>query len=319
MKRKAFLFALCMVLAFSVSDSWAKELDWPKRAIQVIVPFGAGGDTDMNARIFSKYLEPVLGKSLAVVNVSGGGGSIGARRVKDARPDGHTVLFYQDAIMVNSASGVSDFTWKDFEFGCIGGLETGTFIAVKTDSKWKTMKELVDDSAANSGKISIAGNIGATTYLTAMLLNKAGGAFNIVNHGGSSQRITALLGGHVDVIQNPLVTIKSYVENKEVRILANQAHPRPPLAQDIPSLKDSGYDVSFQYRYFFLFPKGTPKEIVEKFVDAVEKVVTTNTEYAEDINKTLVQSPFFARGEEGIKLMSEQENIVNSVDLKAAQ
>lgn len=317
MMKKTFLFAVCAILVFSISDAWAKDTDWPKRPIQIVVPFGAGGDTDMNARIFIKYLEPLLGKGLAVVNVSGGGGSIGSRRVKDARPDGYTVLFFHDAMQVNTFSGVADFTWRDFEFSCIAGQETGTFVAVKSDSKWKTIRELVEDSAANPGKITIAGNIGASTYLTAMLLNKAGAAFNIVNHGGSSERITALLGGHVDVIQNPLVNIKSYVENGELRILANQAPERPPLAKDIPTLRESGFPVSFQYRYFFLFPKGTPSAIVEKFADAVEKIVTTNPEYAEDIKKTLVQSPFFARGEAAIKLMEEQEQIVKSVDLSA--
>jgi tripartite-type tricarboxylate transporter receptor subunit TctC len=316
MFRKVLLFAVCAVLAFTASDSRAADADWPRRPIQVIVPFGAGGDTDMNARIFAKYLDPLLGKPLAVVNVGGGGSSIGSRRVKDARPDGHTVLFFHDAMLVNSASGVADFTYKDFEFSCIAGQETGTFVAVKSDAKWKTIKELVDDSAANPGKITIAGNIGATTYLTAMLLNKVGGAFNIVNHGGSSERITALLGGHVDVIQNPLVNIKSYIENGEVRVLANQADPRPPLAQEYPTLKESGYDVVFQYRYYFLFPKGTPRAIVDKMADAVEKVVTTNPEYAEDIKKTLVQSPFFARGEQAQKLMDAQEATVNSVNLK---
>ncbi len=319
MKRKDFLFPLCAFLVFSASDSWAGDVAWPKRPIQIVVPFGAGGDTDMNARIFAKYLEPLLGKSLAVVNVAGGGGSIGSRRVKDARPDGYTVLFFQDAMQVNTYSGVADFTWRDFEFCCIAGQETGTFIAVKSDSKWKTIKELVDDSAANPGKITIAGNIGATTSLTAMLLNKAGAAFNIVNHGGSAQRITALLGGHVDVIQNPLVNIKGYVESGEVRILANQAPSRPPLAEEYPTLKESGYPVGFQYRYFFLFPKGTPGEIVDKFADAGEKVVTTDKGYAEDIRKTLVQSPFFARGADAVTLMEQQEEIVKSADLRAPQ
>lgn len=302
--------ALGLLLALSTSAQAA----WPEKAIQIIVPFGAGGDTDYNARTYAKYLKPLLGTSLAVVNVTGGGGSIGARKAKDAAPDGYTVLFFHDALMVNTATGVADFSWRDFELVAIVGQDAGTTICVQSKSKWKTLKELVTDSAAHPKEISIAGNIGATTYLAAQLLNQQGGSFNIVNHGGAAARVTALLGGHVDVIQNPLGTVKGYIESGDFRPLAVQTQERNPFAPNIPTLKEEGYNIYFQYRYYFLFPKGTPKAIVEKFGAAVEKVVTTK-EYATDISKFL-QTPIFAKGEKAIKLMEEQEALVNSVDLK---
>lgn len=289
---------------------------WPEKSIQIVVPYGAGGDTDFNARTYAKYLKPLLGESLAVVNVTGGGGSIGARKVKNAKPNGYTVLFFHDAFLVNTATGVADFSWRDFEMVGLVGKEAGTIISVRADSKWKTIKELIDDSKANPNKITIAGNIGATTYLMAQLLNQQGAAFNIVNHGGSAKRLSALLGGHVDVIQNPYGTIKPYIESGDFRVLATQAPARNAFAPEIPTLKDAGYDVGFQYRYHFLFPKGTPKNIVNRFADAVEKVATTNDDYANDIGKAYFQSPYFVKGAEADNLMEQQEKLVNGVKLK---
>ena len=289
---------------------------WPERAIQIIVPFGAGGDTDYNARQYAKYLQPILGVSLVVVNVDGGGGSVGARRVKDSAPDGNTVLFFQDALHVNTATKISDFSWRDFEMGAIAAREAGTVICVLKGAKWNTLKELMADSKANPNKISLSGNIGATTYLVAQLLNQAGAAFNIVNHGGSAQRVTALLGGHVDVIQNPFGTIKAYVESGDMKPLATTAEERNSFSPNIPTVRDEGFNVAFQYNYFFLFPKGTPKAIVEKFVAAVEKVATTNQEYAAEISKSFLQKPYFKKGDEAVKVMEATEKLVNSVKLQ---
>ena len=315
MLKASRLAAACSVALGMMMLCAPGQAAWPERPIQVVVPFGAGGDTDFNARQYAKYLQPVLGVSLAVVNVEGGGGSIGARKAKDSAPDGNTVLFFHDAMMVNTATKVSDFSWRDFEFAAIAGREAGTVFCVLKSAKWKTLKELMADSKANPNKISIAGNIGATTYLVAQLMNQAGAAFNIVNHGGSAQRLTALLGGHVHVIQNPFGTIKAYVESGEIRALATTAGERNEFAKDIPTVRDEGFDVAFAYNYFFLFPKGTPKDIVEKFTAAVEKVATTNKDYAAEIAKAFFQKPLFKKGAEGMKEMEAQEKLVNSVKL----
>jgi tripartite-type tricarboxylate transporter receptor subunit TctC len=289
---------------------------WPEKAIQIIAPFRAGGDTDFNARMYAKYLRTELGVPLAVVNIDGGGGTLGSRKVKDSTPDGYTTLFYHSAMLVNTATGMVDYTFRDFEMAGIAGIEPGSIVCVAKNAKWRTLKELMQDSAANPNKISVTGNMGATTYLTALLLNAAGAKFNIVDHGGAAQRITALLGGHVDVITNPFGTVKSYLESGEFRALSTLNEARDPKFSNIPTAKEQGYDVVFQYRYFFLFPKGTPKEIVDKFSAAVEKVATRNAEYAAEIDKAYLQQPFFQKSADALKFLTAQEELIAKVKMK---
>jgi len=289
---------------------------WPEKTIQIVAPFKAGGDTDFNARVFSKHLRKELGVPLVVVNVDGGGGTLGSRKVKDAAPDGNTVLFYHTAMLVNTASGMVDYTFRDFETVGMAGIEPGSIACVPKKAKWNSFKELIEDSRANPNKLTLTGNMGATTYLTALLINRAGGKFNIVDQGGASQRVTALLGGHVDVITNPYGTVKSYIESGEFKALAVLNEQRNPRFPAIPTAKEQGYDVAFQYRYFFMFPKGTPKEIVDKFSAAVEKVVTTNKEYAGEIDKAYSQVPFFAKKDEALSFLKAQEELIGSVKMK---
>lgn len=299
----------------TVATGAAAQDKWPSHAIQLIVPFAAGGDTDFNARVYSQYMADELGVSLPVINATGAGGSIGARQVKNAKPDGYTVLFFHSAMFVNQASGLIDFSFRDFEFGAIVAREAGNLIVVKSDAKWNTLEELVKDSQANPGKINITGNIGATTYLIAKLLNKAGAELNIIDMGGSSERMRAIMGGHIEVSQNPLGQIKPFIEKGDIKALAALTDERLPQFPNVPTTKEVGYDATFQYDYFFLFPKGTPREIVDRFIDAAERV-SKNPKYIKDIQEKYYQQPFFLRGEEGLKRMEAMDKVVRAVDLK---
>jgi tripartite-type tricarboxylate transporter receptor subunit TctC len=293
-----------------------KGLDWPKKTIQIIVPFNPGGDTDFNARTYAKYLEKELGQSLVVVNVSGNGGTVGSRKVKDAKPDGYTVLFYHTAMQVNEASGMVDYGFKDFEIAGIAAKNPGDIITVSKDSPYKTLKDLVEASKKNPGQIKIAGNTGATTYLTGTMLNASGAQLNIVDSGGATDRIAALKGGHIDAIPNPYGTVKPYLESGDFRALAVITEERNPKFPDIPTAKEQGYDVVLPIAYFFAFPKGTPEEIVDKFSKAVEKIATTNKEYAEAIDKAYHQAPFYLNREEGYKWLDEQRNRIMALQDK---
>jgi tripartite-type tricarboxylate transporter receptor subunit TctC len=315
-KPKGFSICIFAVLCVILLSSDLTSAAWPEKTIQIIAPFRAGGDTDFNARVYTKHLRKELGVPLVVVNIDGGGGTLGSRKAKDSAPDGYTVLFYHSAMLVNTATGMVDYTFRDFEMVGIAGIEPGSILCVLKKSKWNTLKELMEDSRANPNKITITGNMGATTYLTALLLNRAGGGFNIVDHGGASQRITALLGSHVDVIANPYGTVRSYIESGEFKALAALNEQRNPKFSNIPTAKEQGYDVVFQYPYFFLFPKGTPKEIVEKFAAAVEKVATTSTEYAAEIEKAYSQLPFFMRSGEALKFLATQEELISKVKMR---
>ena len=119
------------------------ETDWPTKPIQMIVPFDAGGDTDFNARQYAKYLEEELGQPVAVSNVVGNSGMLAAKEVYDADADGYTILFTHSSINVNTAAGTSDIGIEDFEMVRVCGRPAVEAIAVRSDSPYETLDDLV--------------------------------------------------------------------------------------------------------------------------------------------------------------------------------
>jgi tripartite-type tricarboxylate transporter receptor subunit TctC len=283
------------------------KLDWPKKAIQVVVPYNAGGDTDFNARAYAKYLEKELGQPVVVVNVSGVGGTLGSRKVKDSPADGHTVLFYHTAILINQITEMVPYGFENFELCAIAAMNPGNAITVNAKSPWKNLKDLVEDSIKRPNEIKFAADIGGTTYVMAMQFVAAGAKVNVVDAGSSTARNAALKGGHIDIVPNPYGTIKPFLQSGDFRALGMTIEKRHPSIPDIPTCKEQGYNVSMEVPYFFAFPKGTPKEIVDKMAKAVEKIASTNTEYAADIAKAYDQVPFFLDREKAFEFLSKQK------------
>jgi len=293
----------------------AEAQDWPDRAVQIVVPFNAGGDTDFNARLLARYLEPELGVPMPVINVSGAGGSLGARQVLDADPNGYTVLLFHTAMLVNTASGLADFSFNDLEISAIVGREPGAVLVVSPDAPWQTLDELMEASRDAPGSIDLTTNIGATTYLIGSMINQAGGDFNFVDVGGSADRLTAVLGGNVDVSQNPLGQVAPYLEAGELRALATVALEPSAALPDVQTFREQGYeDVGFQYAFFFAFPPGTDPDVVAALSEAVGGVVEGNEDYARELYDTYLQAPFYLNTEDAINYLTAEEEVVNAFE-----
>ncbi|WP_180951106.1 tripartite tricarboxylate transporter substrate binding protein [Marasmitruncus massiliensis] len=274
--------------------------DWPKKTIQIVCPFAPGGDTDFNARTISKYLTKELGVDTVIVSTEGNGGAVGSRKAKESANDGYTVLMSSSAFITNQLSGATDFGIDAFEFSGIFGQGPGNVVCVNPDLGVKDIEGLIEYSKANPKKLKIAANTGATTHVIALMLQKAGIDGNIIDAGASADRIAALLGGHVDVIINSYGSVKDYISSGKFVALGLDSQEEPEFITGIPTLTSLGYDIAFPSYYFFAFPKGTDQAIVDKFTKAVEKVVTTNADYAADIQKGYYQSPQFYGGTEGL-------------------
>ena len=132
--------------------------DWPTKSINMIVPMGAGGDTDFNARTYAKYLEDVLGETVVVTNITGNGGALGSEEVKNASPDGYTCLFYHTCLNINQATGIADYGSEAFETVAVVGKSSGEAVVVRADAPYDTMEELIAYSQANPQTVKIAAN-----------------------------------------------------------------------------------------------------------------------------------------------------------------
>ncbi|KJR48965.1 Tricarboxylate transport protein TctC [Desulfosporosinus sp. I2] len=287
----------------NVADSY------PSKPIQVIVPAGPGGDTDTYARLVGQSIEKSLGKGFVVVNVNGAGGSLGTKKVIDSAPDGLTALFFHPSLLVNKTTKVTDYGIEAFELGGIVVNDDTNAFVVRADSPYKTLKDLIDAAKASPGKLIIGTEMGGFTNLQCLTFNaKTGTNLNIVDVGSSAQKNAALEGKQVDVIPQPVGQVKSFVDAGKFRVLGIMADKRSEIFPDIPTFKEQGVDIVLTKPYYFAFPKGTPKEIVDKFNAAVEKV-TKDPDFAKGLEKWSVKPIYMAPDKALTYLQAEQKTL----------
>lgn len=261
---------------------------YPQKAIQVIVPVGAGGDTDVNARIFGKYLEKEFGQPVVVVNVKGGGGTIGMKKVLDAAPDGYTVLFYHGEAMIPKLAGLVDYGIEAFQVAGIGILDDTTVLATHKSAKFKTMKDFVRYAKAHPGEVEFGILTGGYPHLIGIALQEIIGAkLNLVDVGGNAEKTVALKGRKIDLINTQYGLTKDYFTSGDFISLGLLSNNRNPLFPDIPTTKESGFPMEFNKFFFYGMPKGTPAAVVDRF-SAVMKKVVENPDYKAEAAKFYV-------------------------------
>lgn len=296
----AFLLASCAVFgAFA-------QAAYPNKPIQVIVPAGAGGDTDLNCRIVGKYLEKELGQPIVVVNVNGAGGSLGTRKVKDSAPDGYNVLFFHPSMFLNKMMGLVDYSFQDFENAGVAVMDDTNIFVVNGASPYKNLQDVVQAAKKAPGKVKFATETGGFTHLQVLAFEKEAGInLNVVDVGSAAQKIVALLGKQVDVIGTSYGIIKDYVASGRFRVVGVMADKTNPLIPEVKTFKEQGVDIAFPKFFYYLFPKGTPQAVVAKFSAAVAKVCADPALKAE-LNKVMV-SPVYMAPAEATKYMIAQE------------
>lgn len=297
------------------SENTSKASDYPTKPIQVVVPAGAGGDTDLNARLLGKYLEKELGQPLVISNVNGAGGTVGAKEVLDSPADGYKVLFFHNSLLLNRILGLVDYSYDSFKLAGIPILDQGNTFIVNSKSKFKNLKDMIEYAKANPGKVSIATEIGGFTHLQLKALEQDQGIkLNIVDIGSASEKIAALIGGHVDIVPTSLGLVTDYIKSGQFRSLGIMAKDRVDLMPDVPTFKEQGVNTSFEKFFFFGFPKDTPDSVVEAFTKSMEKVVN-NKEYVAEAEKSLV-SPTYMDPKTAFDYIKETESYYKELNGK---
>ena len=307
--KKLIVMLLALVLVASCSMAVAEN--WPPQTINMIVTHGAGGDTDYNARLISRLLEEKLGVTIAVSNVTGSNGNIALAQYKDGDNSGNTFVFTNtSALTGNEVTGVSDISYEDFEPVAIYGRQSGENIIVPADAPYNTLGELIEASKANPGSIRFGISTGGGVYIAATLLTYAGGAqFNVIDEGDAAQRLTALLGDHVDATIVPYANIGEYIEAGQIKALCTLLDTPPALIPDIPSASETVPEVVINTNYACLAPKGTDPAIVEALNAAILDIVYNSAEYKEEVNNYNKQEPWALNVEETIESLKEQRDL----------
>jgi len=310
-KSVAILLAVLLAspLLFAAGGKEAAKPTYPQKPIQVVVPAGAGGDTDINCRILAKYLEKELGQSVVTVNVGGAGGTLGTRKVKDAAPDGYTALFFHPGMLLNKVLGLADYSFQEFEVAALAVLDETNIFASNAKAPYNNMAELAKILKEKPKSISFATEVGSFTHLHVLAFQEAAGVeFNIVDVGGAAAKTAALKGGQIDVIGTQYGLVKDYIKNGDFKAIGVLSEKRNPAFPDVPTFKELGYNIAFTKFFFYSFPKGTPKEIIDRFSAAVKKVVE-NPDYQKEAFNALYVTAAYMGPKETFDFLTQQEAI----------
>ncbi len=300
----------------AVSSSEAADVEYPTDTVQLIVPLKPGGDTDLNARMFAKYLEQELGKSVVVVNVEGAGGTIGMDQVKDSKPDGHSVLFFHTEAMLTEIAGLIDYKLEEgFELAGTCIVDNTTVLATHKDAPYKTLPELVEYAKANPGEVEFGMQTGGYPHLIGLALEAITQTdFNLVDVGGNAAKTTALLGHKTDVINTQYGLNQEYFKNGEFINLGLCSKERNPLMPDLMTTTEQGFAMDFNKFFFCAMPKGTPEAVVNKFTAAM-KAVCENPEFIAEASRSFLTAEY-KNPQETLTYANEvYENLIQYKDL----
>lgn len=254
------------------SAGWAAS-DYPNKSINCIVVWGAGGGADTATRIFNKYFEQFIGQQVIVQNITGGGTSVGYIAAKTARPDGYTLVTIQGDLPKFKSMNLAPISVDDFDI-LEGYAYQAPVVVVRKDAPWNTIEEFVADCKANPGKRTIGvSDIGGTYHQPMVLwMDAAGFDAKAIAHPGSPQQSAALLGGHVDANITWVRPNIPYLKEGTLKFLAYMGSKRLKEYPDVPTLKEKGWDVTWEHPYGIGGPKGLPAEVKAKISEATQKV-----------------------------------------------
>jgi tripartite-type tricarboxylate transporter receptor subunit TctC len=285
--------------------------EYPARPIKLVVPFNPGGGSDSFGRMMRMGIEKadLLPKPLYVVNRPGGSATIGSRYVKDARPDGYTLLLLHNAIITAQCSGMVNYGPDDFDPIAATG-EIGMVIAVHESSRFTSLKQLLDEAKEKPDTVVHGVNLGAPTHFAALKLENASGAkFRFTQAGDGADRF-GKLKEHIDVAGFSVSEFLSFRSEGLRGLALLDVKPNASLA-DVPTAIEQGYDVTELNSFYWWFPKGTPPDRADYMAGILKQAM--QTEFVKTKLAELNMDPIFVRGEEFQSLLDKRIRTAKAV------
>jgi tripartite-type tricarboxylate transporter receptor subunit TctC len=273
---KKTIFAATLAFGLALTGT-ASAQNFPSRPITMVIPFAAGGPTDVLGRIMAQAMGEALGQTVVVENVGGAGGMTGGKRVADAKPDGYSMLLGTVGTQAQGQTlykhplynAVTDFT----PVALIADVPIA--LLVRKDLPAKNFKEFVAYAKENQSRMQFgSAGAGSATHLGCVVLNTAMGT-NIthVPYKGTGPAMQDLISGRIDFLCEIISTAKPQIDGGSVRALAIMTKQRSPVLPNLPTALEQGLDVqAYTWNALFL-PKGAPADVVKKLNEAAAKAM----------------------------------------------
>ena len=276
--KRCVIIGIAALTTFVAGPAFAQATPWPSKPITYVVPFAAGGTTDILARLIGEKLSKALGQPIIVENRPGAGGNIGSDFVARAVPDGYTILggtISSHAINVSLYAKMPYDPEKNFApITLIGSL--ANVLAVNADSPIRTVQELIAEAKAKPGALTFASSgAGTSQHLAGELFKRlAGVEITHIPYKGSAPALQDLIGGHVSMVFDNVVAVAALIKSGKVRPLGVTSLKRVQAFPDVPTIAESGlpdYEVVSWQGIFA--PAGTPPDIVKRLNEEIVRIL----------------------------------------------
>jgi len=265
------------VAAFWIFAASAPAAAYPDKTITFIIPYAAGGATDVVGRIYAEHMAKVLGQQIVIENAVGAGGTVGTARAAKAAPDGYTIMvgtLGTHAAAVGMYPNLPYDPVKDFE-PIISMATTPMVVVTKNELPVSSFAEFVTYLKANGDKLNYgSGGAGAQSHLTCAYLNTlVGSKSQHIPFRGSGPALTALIAGQVDYACNNTTEIVPQIQSKSVKPLAIAGSTRVPVLANVPTAAEQGLKFEATGWIAMFAPKGTPKNVVARINGAAQQAL----------------------------------------------
>ena len=313
MKRIKRGLALAVIFALSLTliGCNQKKAEYPTKDIELIIPWSAGGGTDVATRLYASYIEKELGVTINAVNTPGASGTVGLAQAKAANADGYTLALFTFDILTAEALKLADLSFKDFDLISTFSIQPTVYVALT--ERFPTMDDYVAYAKDHPGELKVATNgDGSVWHQAGAVANREMGIeVTYVPYDGSNEEVAALLGGHVDAIIISSGTVLEYLKDGSMTAFGVMTEDRIDAMPDVPTFKEQGIDAVYSSWRGLGVPKGTPKEVVDKLKTAC-KAAFDNQEFQDAAVKGGID-PWYLTSEEFYSFLESSYGSVESV------
>lgn len=290
----------------------------PTTTVSIVVPAGAGGNTDLSARVFAQYAKELTGHDFIVVNANGAAGSVAANQVLSAAADGHTFLYGHNLVNVANIAGVTDYNYTAFKLGPTFAKDPAQQLYVNPE-KYADLDAFIEAAKAAPGQLKACTEVGAYTYYEILEFEKQAGIdLDLVDVGSNSDKIAAMLSGQVDLMPGAYINCKDYLAAGQFACIGVPSEERYELIADIPTFKEQGVDLVYpDCDFSFYFPADTSDEIIAFYENLVQQILADPT--AQEAVANVDMMPYYLSAADSAKNDEEIFNTIKGIADALAQ